>query len=220
MALSDWWNKYPDPLNQGYFSTPNRPQAITQAHIEELMRKFQLSQMAQMQSMALRGLHGIQWPLEEKLDPNRGAPKSEVELKGILPGDGKAVGYIYGYRAWYLDITVGVLQSDNFVHKWEPKVAQRAEDKKSDFGKGAGIYAAKELAQIEASYKPNPVEAIFSKSRPYVIGKVALWGAIKEHKKGYRAEWAYPVQFLKIYNVAPHLEVSLLRVLSEMYLPR
>src|SRR5690606_36297821 len=159
MALSDWWNKYPDPLNQGYFSTSNRPQAITQAHIEELMRQFHLSQMAQMQNMALRGIGAYRMPnpfLDEKPDPHRGAPKSDVELKGILPGDGKAVGYIYGYRAWYFAISEGFLQSDNFVHNWQPKVAQRAEDKKSDFGKGAGIYAAKELAQIEESYKPSP----------------------------------------------------------------
>lgn len=147
------------------------------------------------------------------------APRSSVDLNGILPGDGKAVGYIYGYRAWCLDMTDGVLRSVSFFHKWQPKVAQRAEDKKSDFGMGAGIYAAKELAQIEASYTSS-LWSLFEGVRPYVIGKVALWGAIKEHQKGYRAEWAYPVQFLKIYGIAPHFEAALLRVLSEMYLPR
>jgi hypothetical protein len=60
-----------------------------------------------------------------------------------------------------------------------------------------GIYAGKQLAQA-AGYLPDSLRCVggpplFQKRTRAVIGKVALWGLVKEHKMGYRAEYAKPV---------------------------
>jgi hypothetical protein len=207
----------PDPLQQMTAQMSSRYAFELQAVKDEYMRQM------------YRQMQVPNWLFDKRKppDPNRKPPKSDIKLpEGILPGDGKAVGYIYGYRAWKLDLKTARLRSDNFDHQWEPKVPQQAIDKGGEIGKGAGIYAAKEIGPIEHDYeKLKHVDSIvallgYQESPLYVIGKVALWGAIKEHKKGYRAEYAYPSSFLKVTNVAKELEVTLLRAIAEIYLPR
>ncbi len=211
ITLSDW---YALKLNS----------ATATAHAQSMAQMAQLQRIAMQNIFFVGGggggglanfIGGGGW-IPENDDPNRTCPTSEVKLPdGILPGDGKAVGYIHGYRAWKLRIKEGRLFSDSILaHEWEPKKPKKAEDQKVGFGKGAGLYAAKTLELLQTEYD-NP-----GITDTYVIGKVALWGQIKEHQKGYRAEWAYPVSFLKITNVARELEIPLLRALSEIYLAR
>jgi len=58
-----------------------------------------------------------------------------------------------------------------------------------------GIYAAKSL-DLAASYLPPALRKIYgvqlTRTR-CVIGKVALWGVVIEHEKGYRAQYAKPL---------------------------
>jgi hypothetical protein len=55
-----------------------------------------------------------------------------------------------------------------------------------------------------------------------VFGKVALWGAIIEHKNGYRAEYAYPLEFCSVAerNTKHAMEKHIIQHLNETYLPR
>ena len=51
-----------------------------------------------------------------------------------------------------------------------------------------GIYGAKSLDELVNEYK-------LSIGDHTILGKVALWGKIIEHERGYRAEFAYPLGF-------------------------
>ena len=209
--------------------------ALTASAINKLrdqLAKHQYTPMMRMQMDALRYGFGSQsfaslyFGQPEPIKDD--TPKSDIKLPdNILPGDGKMIGYLEGYRAWRFNIKEARLRSDNFDEVvWQPKIPIKATFQgKTQVGKGAGIYASKDRELIEKDYDPkkitDPLAYLSSKTdKPYVIGKIALWGAIKEHKNGYRAEYAYPLEFLKATNVAPELEFVLLRALSEIYLPR
>ena len=236
--IDDYFGLNPNDLfgcasaNQNTYGNALTTSAINKLH--DQLVKQQYDAMVRMQMDALRLRYGMSsqsfasqffgQPEPVKDD----TPKSDLKLpNNILPGDGRMIGYLEGYRAWRFNIKEARLRSDNFDEVvWQPKIPIKATFQgKTQVGKGAGIYASKDRELIEKDYDPkkitDPLAYLSSKTdKPYVIGKIALWGAIKEHKNGYRAEYAYPLEFLKATNVAPELEFVLLRALSEIYLPR
>ena len=165
---------------------------------------------------------GITWIGLGELQKNDNAlPASDTKIpEGVLPGDGKMIGYIEAYRAWKFHISLARLRSDYMDEVvWEPKKPLKAiNNGNHSTTHGGGIYASKTLAAIESSYKDRG-QSIYGLTY-HVLGKVALWGAIKEHKDGYRAEYAYPTQFIRVTNVAPEFEFVLIKALSDIYLPR
>ena len=235
MAISDYFGLGSADLFGRATSSNGSSNTLTASEIMRLrdnLVKKQYDAMAKMQLDALRYGFVIQTFAGQFLgqpEPVKDdTPKSDIQLPdNILPGDGRMIGYIEGYRAWRFNLNQARLRSDNFGEVvWEPKKPIKATFQgKTQVGKGAGIYASKDRELIENDYVPkkitDPLSYLSSRTdKPYVIGKIALWGAIKEHKNGYRAEYAYPLEFLKITNVAPELEFVLLRALSEIYLPR
>ena len=193
-----------------------------QSVYDDYIRMMQDQMYAQIKAQSITSIYGNTifgtWQDDSAYTPKSyQCPESKVTVpENIIPGDGRMVGYIEAYRAWKLNLSKGRLTSDSFDEViWEPRKPVKASGSKCMFNtsKGIGIYAAKERDLILKDYEPRD-KTIF------IIGKVALWGAIKEHEKGYRAEWAYPLEFLKITNVAPELEFTLLRALSDIYLPR
>jgi hypothetical protein len=55
---------------------------------------------------------------------------------------------------------------------------------------GCGIYAFKQLKSARADYTET------SRYPNRVFGSVWLWGRMLEHSKGYRAQFAYPKNFI------------------------
>ena len=101
-----------------------------------------------------------------------------------LPGLGDCYGYVEGYRYWVWD---GVLSSLTKVTYWLPHQALEAKggDLIEEFY-GPGIHA----------YKSRPEDN--GKWSWSMFGRVALWGKIVEHEYGYRAQFAYPVEFIEL----------------------
>ena len=232
MALFDYfWMSASDLIGRGTSNQASQ-QSLTAAEIQRLSAQLTQQHYDQMKSYYNAMMFGqaiSPQSLYQQSEPVKDdTPKSDLNIpEGILPGDGRMIGYLEGYRAWRFSFKEARLRSDNFDEVvWQPKIPIKATFQgKAQVGKGAGIYASKDIELIEKDYDPNKiVDTInFYSSRSdksYVIGKIALWGAIKEHKNGYRAEYAYPLEFLKVTNVAPELEFVLLRALSEIYLPR
>lgn len=95
---------------------------------------------------------------------------------------------IIAYRLW--DYDVDHLRSYCFPNRWrfsEPMYGPQVFDDESvNVITGAGgIHAFKTIDDTLAYIIPKT-------PLPVILGKVALWGKIIEHRLGYRAEFAYP----------------------------
>ena len=116
-----------------------------------------------------------------------------------LPGLGDCYGYVEGYRYWLWDNTEHKIASLVEDICWSPHQVLEA--------KGGDLTLPK-LRLLEDIYGPG----IYAyKSRPVnngdwswtVFGRVALWGKIVEHEDGYRAQFAYPIEFLELNDRIP-----------------
>lgn len=118
-----------------------------------------------------------------------------------LPDFENPIGYLIGLRQWKCE---GLLLSVVANYYWEPwKVAEgEINEMYSDAKKG--INAAKEEHEELLDY---------DKSGSFITGKVALWGKVIEHEKGYRSQYAYPIEF--VHCTDRHINLDELR---EIYL--
>lgn len=103
---------------------------------------------------------------------------------------------IIGYRQWRIK-EKGILLSFHDLSEWPANAPKEASCHNSNRHKEipakrclCGIYALK-----------NPLDA-------YLYGKVALWGRIIEHKDGYRAQYAYPVELYVPGNYSIYQEIG------------
>ena len=103
-----------------------------------------------------------------------------------IPGLGEVTGCVVAWRAWNISQD-GLLSSVTMRTIWKPTEVMRAccmdnscggHDDRQDM---CGLWAMKERPDFGA-----------------VIGRVALWGEVIEHEKGYRAEYAYPISLLNL----------------------
>lgn len=72
----------------------------------------------------------------------------------------------------------------------------------TDFNPGCGIYCFKTDEMLLGQTRilgPSPV----------VVGRVALWGRVAEHRLGYRGQFAYPVSLHYAFNLADAEAVAL-----------
>ena len=96
-----------------------------------------------------------------------------------LPGFENPIGYIKGVRQWavYDNLLNSVVVAD---YLWEPwKVVENV-------AAVYGIHAAKPEHESLLEYERYPCSIV-------ITGRVALWGKVIEHEKGYRAQYAYPL---------------------------
>lgn len=101
-----------------------------------------------------------------------------VERAGIVLGE------IDALRCW--EIAGNYLTSINGVI-WIP--GQPMREAEVTITNGAGVHAFKTMEKLLENY---------GKHSPIAIGRVHLWGRIVEHEDGYRAEFAVPVEILKV----------------------
>ena len=122
---------------------------------------------------------------------------------GLLPG--RATGHLIGWRVW--EITAeGLLGSvwldDTVWSPGQPIIAEfrhhpmwafpasamllAALERQGPIESGAGIHA------LKARYLAQSLAAVTG----LILGRVALWGEIAEHERGYRAQYAYPVSLV------------------------
>ena len=109
--------------------------------------------------------------------------------------------YIIGWRVWRVEN--GMLWSPFTGSVWEPgkpfQIDRSRYDGWSDelsnpLNRGLGIFALK---------KP-PRGMVIGGS--LVVGRVALWGTVHEHTKGYRAQYAYPLSIRRVSGRRINLE--------------
>ncbi len=96
---------------------------------------------------------------------------------------------VVGYRVWQLDSTG--LKSLNGI-EWQPGKAFVAECENQGCHDApqadctCGVYATKSFAHLRwAGY-----------AQYGIFGEVRLWGTVVEHEQGWRAQFAYPKQFI------------------------
>jgi hypothetical protein len=92
-------------------------------------------------------------------------------------------GEIIGWRIWR--ICNGLLYSAVVSYTWHPGVFERSSIKKGGYhNHNPGYHAFRQKEQAE---REGP-SLVFSS--PAVIGSVAMWGEIIEHRHGWRSEYA------------------------------
>ena len=111
------------------------------------------------------------------------------------------LGYITAYRLWHVKLNLK-LTSLMLTHvDWRPQIPLRATCPKHTGGVApysncpCGIYGYNELHAADRSYHSHA-----SLRQAVVFGKVALWGTIFTHELGYRAEYAYPLEFIYVHT--------------------
>lgn len=105
-----------------------------------------------------------------------------------IPGFENPIGHIEGVRQWI--IRDGLLLSICSYFLWEPWKAAESEIEK---------YYSDE---IPSPYVPTGIHAakpehdeLLAYNGDVITGRVALWGKVFIHEKGYRAQYAYPLSF-------------------------
>lgn len=128
---------------------------------------------------------------------------AEIVRRPVLLGDDLWVDAVVGYRAWHVTIDRGVATMTAAVAKeW---VWPKASPLKACCTplEPIGRYLAARIGDhpaprsgckcgIWAFDSPDKVAEVFH-DRVYLLGEVALWGKIKVHRLGYRAEYAQPI---------------------------
>lgn len=115
------------------------------------------------------------------------------------------VGEIIAWRTWRF--AGGYIQSMAADEVWEPGIPRKAninaQHSQGAFGGwpyvAGGIHAWK-TKQDALQYGSHYISSYETETgchhrREIVIGRVALWGNVVEHEKGYRAEFAKPIAF-------------------------
>lgn len=132
-----------------------------------------------------------------------------------VPSDGIKVGEIVGWRCWVASDFQS--QSPRLLSCHTKTLWVPGEPMKGDV-KAQGVHAWNDRGFAE-EYAHN--------YGPAVIGSVALWGDVVEHKNGYRAEFARPASFDMILGMeraaasdflSYERKTALLQALRELYL--
>jgi len=105
---------------------------------------------------------------------------------------------IIGCRVWRLDET-GLKSINGFP--WQPgrhmsaKCAQPAEHESPQRDCKCGVYAAKSFDHLRRMR--------YTESERWLRGEVSLWGRMVEHEDGWRAQFAYPKNFIVPISILP-----------------
>lgn len=124
------------------------------------------------------------------------------------PSEGVRVGEIEGWRCWWVIVgNEGLLLRSmvmpTFWSPWQPLECphMKSENHVEPCGiyawkdSSAALYYARDATQwLYAGYVDLPV------IRRIAIGRVALWGDVVEHERGYRAEFAKPISIWSVIN--------------------
>lgn len=109
--------------------------------------------------------------------PYEAPPEPKIEDAGIT------VGEIIAWRAWR--VQHGFSMSTYVDEAWAPGAVMEG-----NIEKGEGVHAWK------SSHKAlGYLFGFADDAGAMIIGKVALWGEVIEHERGYRAQYAKPVSF-------------------------
>lgn len=122
---------------------------------------------------------------------------------------------LIGWRCWVVRVRTSRLVSRQQTWEpYEPLTAEHREngygpaaggslrcpgspcDLKTRHGKGCGVYAFKSEGVLRNERSRHPPLLANLTTTGEVIGRVALWGTIVEHEHGYRAQYAYPLEFV------------------------
>jgi hypothetical protein len=100
-----------------------------------------------------------------------------------------------GWRVWRLAdprLREGALMSTFMTSIWPAGAAMKACCGSDTAGLRHGIHAFADRGQAEEYFDDQSR----GKTTPHVLGKVALWGRVVIHERGYRAQFAYPQTLL------------------------
>lgn len=106
-----------------------------------------------------------------------------------LPHEHK-FGEITAYRCWKM-IGGQLFSCYNEEAHWKEREPQGSAE--GDLENGLGIHAWTSLREAI-----RYADCYAGSSEKIVVGTVALWGEVVEHEKGYRAQWAKPLEFMMI----------------------
>lgn len=110
---------------------------------------------------------------------------------------------IVAWRAWLVNSDKQALRSATYAIKWPKRKPMHAHCLTAFFKVGKDLYAANPHV-CPCLHHSCGVYAVLDESAARiwvggvgaVVGRVALWGRVLRFEKGYRAEYAYPIDLL------------------------
>lgn len=131
--------------------------------------------------------------LEMTVDIGKKANSYSYSVAGPIEEAGIVAGEIVAWRAWKI---IGRHLASMNGKLWLPGKPMRGREVDENMALGVHAFRTRE----------NVLEYLFSGGAHYtcdpliVLGRVHLWGVVIEHERGYRAEMAYPKQFIRIFS--------------------
>lgn len=123
----------------------------------------------------------------------------ELEFSGDeLPGRGRTFGYYTGYRAWRVEHKE--LCSLFITDSWPKNETCIALRKAGPVSADLGIHIQAHRNDAEKFLGVLSLNMFWS---CIVVGRVAFWGHVVEHEKGWRAQYAYPLCLVAVDDFAP-----------------
>ncbi len=130
----------------------------------------------------------------------------------VLPGGQEVVDAVVGYRAWEYKVNAGkiTLVSLYTPTVWHPHTPLRKECVCS-----GPVWRRRHRCGIYAWRDPHRPSGVF------LEGEVYLWGDVRVHERGYRAEYAMPAAFympaMEKYIFLPEIESMFVEMAAEQY---
>lgn len=97
--------------------------------------------------------------------------------------------YIVGWRLWV--VYANRLHSVVMLDEWHPKEVFAVPELLSYLMKAGRLDGSTSSVGIYAL--KDPWQLMWLPDRSLAVGRVALWGWVYEHERGYRAQYAYPL---------------------------
>lgn len=187
------------------YRVPNTGRIVIPPSTEEMQRQLDLwMKMMEERDRARNRIGDPVWPRVE-----------ELLLRGPeLPGRGRTVGYLTAWRLW--NVRKGHLTAYVNATRWPKDRALEAIYVGLRSPVAAGIYACKGENQLLLQHlgiDGYPFMAMIVNGEAILLGRVALWGHVVEHEKGYRAQYAYPLSI----NAAAYTDGDTIEYLCNEY---
>ena len=160
-------------MNQSY------QQYIQQSAAQQIAAQMQQNSL--FGGGGLGGAQGYAGLIPQVVQPQ---PAPHIEPASIKLGE------IIGWRCWKVD--GGLIKSMAADILWAPGDPMKHNSKLGSIlaDTSGGVHA-----WFDATGAINYLRDYAAEPGPFIVGKVALWGDVIEHERGYRAEFAKPVSF-------------------------
>lgn len=177
------------------------PSSLTPQEAQQMLAALQSYQNTPQQVQQMMAL------MQQIVEPPQ-YPWADIKHEGI-----QHVGEIVAYRCWQVGLHEMLLRSTTSAATWMPGEVMAGDVDNPN----RGVHAYKHMGSVfeEFGSFSKYDEALHCRLRVY--GRVKLWGEVREHSLGYRAEFAKPYAFD---GILPSNRLKELEFLRDRYFPK